>query len=262
MAKSYQLKEILDENTESELHRATREDGGKFTFTKVKLVPESLAALYGVGVFNEALERLKEVHHKDLNRVTDGGMDEEDGAPWVTSVWTEGSPISELDLKEQDIRSLGLQCQALVRDLNEWAGVVNFNPDRILALWTPDGELHTRFSIDYFRWFQDRADGKFPGKGQNVDEQIEGLLKGLLIKQLKPEVKERKEGRPIPMVETRSPALKAYEPPKSYKILKVLPWLGLALALGLIAWFTWLGTQRVNENLRKEAPLIRDSTRS
>lgn len=262
MAQPYRLKDLLDVNTESELHRATRDDGGDFNFTRVKLAPESLASLYGVGVFNEALERLKDVHHKDLSRVIDGGMDEDDGAPWVTSVWTEGEALSELDLKEEDIRSLGLQCHALVRDLNEWAGVVNFNPARILVLWTADGEMHTRFSIDYFRWFQDRADGRFPGKGQSPADQIEALLKGLLIKQLKPEVKDRKEGKPIPMVETRSPALQAYVPPKSQKLLKVLPWLGLALALGLIGWFTWLGTQRVNENLRKETPLLQGSQRS
>ena len=255
MANPYHLTDLLDENTESELHRATREDGGDFTFTRVKLEPESLASLYGVGVFNEALSRLKLVRHANLHKVIEGGMDEDDGAPWVTSVWTEGKPLSELDLKEQDIRSLGLQCHALVRELNELAGVVNFDPARILVLWTADGELHTRFSIDYFRWFQDRADGKFPGKGQSVGDQIEGLLKGLLVKQLKPVVKKREEGQPIPMVETRSPALQAYEPPSSRWLLKALLWVGFAFALGLIVWFTWVGTKRVNDNLRKEDPL-------
>lgn len=253
MSHSYRVQALVAQNSEATVHRVVAKSGVEFVHTRLGLEPEVLAGLFGEGVFEKTLSRLKELECQDLRVVVDGGMDEEDGAPWVTSPWLEGKALSERKLTERDIRSLGEQCQRLRKALGKLANAVSFDSANILTVRTPDEQLHSLFTIDYARWFRDGAEGNPLGMGKSAAKEVRGLLKAVAIQQLKPAKKER-EVTAIPFVEDRSPALTSYVPPQERWVLRVLTWAALVAALGVIIWLTWVGMNRGAENPRKEVP--------
>ena len=206
------------------------------------------------GVFDQALAKLQSLNHVSLRKVIDGGQDDEDGCPWVTSRWMDGKPLSEQKVAEKEIRMLGKQFHALLEDLGEQANAVDFHPDHILTVRTPDDHLHALFSIDYGCWFDDWAGRRPPGAGRSATAEARKLLEGLAVRQLQLPKREPKRN-PIPFVEERSPALTSYEPPREFWIGRLMSWMGILISLGVIAWLTWQGTARMKEHPRKEIPV-------
>lgn len=251
MPSPYQVQDLIDQNAESVVYRVLTKDGTPLSLTRLRLDPEAVERLRGPGVFAQAMEKLRSLNHGYLREVTDGGMDEVDGYPWVTSLWMEGKPLSERTVEEKEIRHLGTQFHTLLEDLGEAANAVDFEPSRILTARTADDRLHALFSIDYVRWFRDWASGYPPGSGRTATNEVRKLLEGLAIKQLQLPKAERPK-TPIPFVEERSPALTSYQAPRERCLGRVLAWLGMFLSLGVIIWLTWQGEKREEENPRKE----------
>lgn len=253
MSLPYRSVESIEQNAGSMEQGVIVEKNAKSVLTRLQISPEDLAGLFGEGAFEKALAKLQSLKHPALREVLDGGMDDEDGSPWVKTGWVDGNTLVDAKLEEREIQNLGKQCQDLMRDLGELASAVNFDPAQIETVRTADGELKAIFEIDYLRWFRNAAIGFPYWTGQNEAGAVRKLLETLVVQQLKPPKKKREE-KPIPLVEDRSPALKAYEPPKEGRMMSVLVWLGFILTLGVIVWLTAVGMERMEENPRKEIP--------
>ncbi|MFT7301734.1 MAG: hypothetical protein ACI8UZ_000569 [Akkermansiaceae bacterium] len=254
MPSPYQVQDLVDQNAESVVYRVLTKDGTPLSLTRLRLSPEAVESLRGPGVFDQAMGKLRSLNHGYLREVMDGGMDEVDGYPWVTSLWMDGKPLSERTVEEKEIRHLGEQFHGLLKDLGESANAVDFDPSRVLTARTTDDQLHALFSIDYVRWFRDWAAGYPPGAGRIATDEVRKLLEGLAIKQLQlPKVERPKT--PIPFVEERSPALTSYQAPRERCLGRVLAWAGMLVSLAVIIWLTWKGEVREGENPRKEVPL-------
>lgn len=254
MPNQFQVQNLVREAAGTTLFRVVDDAGKALALTRMELDADAVFRLRTAGVFDQALAKLQALEHEYLSRVLDGGQDEGDGMPWVTRMWVDGKPLSEQNVEEKEIRSLGKQFHNLLEDLGDYANAVDFDPGHILTLRSPDGELHSLFSIDYGRWFDDWAAGRPPGSGTNAVNEVRKLLEGLVVKQLQLPRKTRKES-PIPFVEEKSPALTSYAPPGENRVAAILAWLGIAICLGAIAWLTWRGSERLKDNPRKEVPV-------
>ncbi len=229
-------------------------NGEDFLLKRLEMSPEEWAALLSAGVFDNALRQLQVLQHEQLRGVIDGGMqeDQEDhGELWLRTRVLEGERLGDAKLEEREIKDLGMQCQNLMGDLGELASAVSFDPAQIGIIRLAGGEVRAFFEVDYLRWFRNAARGIPYWEGQNEAGAVRRLLEGLVVQQLRPPKKKRDE-KPIPFVEDRSPALRAYESPREGKMLSLLSWLGLILALWVIIWLTSVGMTRMEENPRKE----------
>ena len=254
MPSHFQVQDLVSQTSETLVYRALARDETPLVLSRLRLEGDAVGRLRAAGVFDQALGKLKSLNHAYLRKVIDGAQEDGEGYPWVTSLWMEGKPLSECRVEEKEIRMLGKQFHALLADLGDSANAVNFDPDQILTVRTPDDQLHALFSIDYGRWFDDWASGRSPGSGKSATAEVRKLLEGLAVRQLRLPKKERKQD-PIPFVEERSPALTSYEPPREPWLGRVMVWLGILISLGVIAWLTWQGTSRTKENPRKEIPV-------
>ncbi len=91
----FQVVDLVRETAGTTLSRAVDDAGTTVALTRLRLDSDAVLRLRTAGVFDQAVSRLQTLEHEYLSRVLDGGQNEADGMPWVTSLWIDGKPLSE-----------------------------------------------------------------------------------------------------------------------------------------------------------------------
>ena len=164
------------------VYKAKGKDGLAYALTVLTYTEEIICRLDPVK-FEKGLRDLLSLTHRSLSKVTEGGVDERDQQVWVTHRWNAGRPLEDIvnrrAVEAEEMLKLKQDTDSMIAKLGDRADAVSFDPHFIFLGRTSQGELLTKYVIDYWQWFRDWALGSPFGGGRDAAREMGKLLKSL-----------------------------------------------------------------------------------
>lgn len=182
MQSDYHLQDLVFQDSDRVVYRAHSKDGSAHAIVRLKLPPETLPIL-AEGCFDRALEELSALEHLCLRPVVDGGLDPVDGYPWVAVRWWPGPLLSQRieagPLSGTGIDLLEENANSLIEYLGVRAGAISFDPAEIVHTESLQGKPVETFVINYWNWFNNRAESRSPGSEKSAPRALRKLVNSL-----------------------------------------------------------------------------------
>jgi hypothetical protein len=273
MRSDYHLQDLVFQDSDRVVYRAHGKDGSAHAIVRLKLPPETLPVL-AEGCFDRALQELTALEHLCLRPVVDGGLDPVDGYPWVAVRWWPGPHLNDridaAPLSDTGIDLLEENANSLIEYLGVRAGAISFDPSEIVNTESLQGKPVETFVINYWTWFNDRAESRSPGTGKSAPRALRKL-----VKSLRP-VEEPAAATPptarmvvqpaIPREPVITPPPKTITPPKtpvtSVKTSLLAPIITVITLLALVSGGVWLALERRAQIIAEEQEKARGRTPS
>ncbi|YCM42346.1 hypothetical protein V2O64_13635 [Verrucomicrobiaceae bacterium 227] len=243
MQSDYHLQDLVFQDGNGVVYRAHDQEGSTYAIVRLKLPAETIPIL-AEGSFHRALEELMALDHFCLRPVVDGGLDPVDGYPWVAVRWWPGPHLGERiadgPLSDPEINRLQGYAQSLIEFLGARAGAISFNPDEIITTESTDGQPVETFVINYWTWFNDRAESRLPGTGTSAPRALRRLVDSLRpLEELPPESPPATQAAITP-----EPLAHPGTPIPSAKTTLLVPIITVITLLSLVGGGAWLVLQR------------------
>jgi hypothetical protein len=182
MKENYSIEDLTFQMDGMAVYKAKGKDGLAYALTVLTYTEEIICRLDPVK-FEKGLRDLLSLTHRSLSKVTEGGVDERDQQVWVTHRWNAGRPLEDIvnrrAVEAEEMLKLKQDTDSMIAKLGDRADAVSFDPHFIFLGRTSQGELLTKYVIDYWQWFRDWALGSPFGGGRDAAREMGKLLKSL-----------------------------------------------------------------------------------
>lgn len=182
MKENYSIEDLTFQMEGMAVYKAKSKDGQSYALT-VLTYDEEIICRLDERKFEKGLRDLTSLKHRSLTKVVEGGVDERDQQVWIIHKWNEGRPlenvISHRSIETDEMLKLKQDADSLIAKLGDRADAICFSPRSIFLGRTSEGELLTRYVIDYWQWFHDWALGLPFGGGRDAGQEMVKLLASL-----------------------------------------------------------------------------------
>lgn len=182
MKENYSIEDLIIQMDGMAVYKVKGKDGLAYALTVLTYTEEIICRL-DQEKFEKGLRDLLSLSHRSLTKVTEGGVDERDQQVWVTHRWNGGRPLEDIvnrrAVEAEETLKLKQDADSMIAKLGDRADALSFNPHFIFLGRTSEGELLTKYVIDYWQWFRDWALGAPFGGGRDAAREMGKLLKSL-----------------------------------------------------------------------------------